>query len=329
MLLKRIINKYNYWNNIFRLRKISIKATKGHQVHMYNWCSFWPQDMWYIDFIEKRGLLKGKPHARIGIYSVFAPMWLKKFDRSHIRIFQARENLHKPSMQGWAHQFLDDPEINLSIGFDEIKHPQYLRIPFWMTWSVFAPTDSYKEIKAKIDWMNSPENHSYTDRHFAAFLSSHDDIGRKRLFEQMSAIEPVHCDGRLFHNNDDLKNRYNDDKLEYLRHYRFNITPENTNHDGYVTEKLFEAIHAGCIPIYHGSDNHPEPNVLNRNAIIFVEMGKENKDAIQLVAELNTDEKKYMDFACQERFVDGAADVIWGYYETLEGKLKELIANID
>ena len=58
-------------------------------------------------------------------------------------------------------------------------------------------------------------------------------------------------------------------------------------------------------------------------------MGKENKDAIQLVAELNTDEKKYMDFACQERFVDGAADVIWGYYETLEGKLKELIANID
>lgn len=34
-----------------------------------------------------------------------------------------------------------------------------------------------------------------------------------------------------------------------------------------------------------------------------------------------------MDFACQPRFVQGAEDVIWGYYVDLEKKLKEIIAD--
>lgn len=327
-IYKTFKSKYKYWSEILELRKRALTATQGHQVHMYNWCQFWYQDMWYVDFIEKRGLLKGKPQLKIGIYSIFAPMWLRLFDNSDIRIFQARENLHKSSMQGWLHHFLDDPKIDLSIGFDYIEHPQYLRIPFWMTWSIFSPTDNYEDIKNKINKMNSVDNHDYDDRHFASFLSSHDDIGRRLLFEQMSAIGNVHCDGKLFHNNNTLKSLYNDDKLEYLKHYRFNITPENTNYEGYVTEKLFEAIYSGCVPIYHGSNNNPEPNVLNQDAIIFVEMGKENSEAMNFVSELNSDKNKYMEFACQKRFIKGAEDVIWNYYEILENKLIEIIANI-
>jgi len=327
-MLDKIYEKYRYWAKILMNRRIASNATKGHQVHMYNWCNFWPQDMWYIDFIEKRGLLQNKPQIRVGIYSIFAPMWLRIFDNSDIRIFQARENLHKPGMSHWIHQFIDDPKIDLSIGFDYIKHPQYLRIPFWLTWSIFSPTDTLNDIKRKITQMNIPDNHSYADRNFAAFLSSHDDIGRKLIYEQMSQIGQVHCDGRLFHNNDDLKTLYNDNKLEYLRHYRFNITPENTNYNGYVTEKLFEAIYSGCIPIYHGSENHPEPHILNPNAIIFIEMGKENTNALKLIQELNSNERKYMEFACQPRFMPGAEEIIWGYYEQLENKLKEIIKNI-
>lgn len=327
-MISKFSNKYLYWKNIIQRRKMASLSTKGHSVHMYNWCNFWPQDMWYINFIEQRGLLKRNPKIKIGFYSIFAPMWLRMFDNSDIRIFIARENLHKQDMSNWAHQFIKDPKISLSIGFDYINDASYLRIPFWMTWDVFSPTDNYYDIKRNIERMNNRENHSFVDRNFAAFLSSHDDIGRKLILEQMLKIGMVHCDGRFFHNNDDLKDKYNDDKLEYLKHYRFNLTPENSNYKGYVTEKLFEAIHAGCIPIYHGSDNKPEPDILNQNAIIFIEMGKENTDALKLISELNADENKYMDFACQKRFVHGAEDVIWGYYENLEKKLRELIANI-
>ena len=107
-MIDKIIDKYNYWTKIIERRKMAATATKGHQVHMYNWCNFWSQDMWYIDFIEKRGLLKGKPNLKLGLYSIFAPMWLRIFDNSDIRIFQARENLHKKVMEKWLHQFVKD-----------------------------------------------------------------------------------------------------------------------------------------------------------------------------------------------------------------------------
>ena len=324
----KFINKYTYWKNIIQIRHNALKATHNHQVRLYNWCNVCKQDYWLIDFIEKRDLLKNNPKARIGLYSIFAPMWLNYLDRSDIRIFVERENLHKETMPQWLHRFLDDKRIDLSLGFDEINHPQYMRFPFWIMWNVFSPTATHNEIKQQIEQMNSPKNHAYENRKFCSFLCSHDDTGRKKIFNQLCNIDKVDCDGHLFHNNDELKLKYGDDKLKYLTHYRFNLTPENSNYDGYVTEKLFEAIYAGCVPIYHGSDNRPEPNVLNQEAIVFFEMGKENNDAIKLIDELNADKKKYMDFACQKRFITGADEIIWGYYVTLENKIKEIVTNI-
>lgn len=44
-----------------------------------------------------------------------------------------------------------------------------------------------------------------------------------------------------------------DDKLATLRNYRFTITLENTCASGYVTEKIFDSIFAGSIPLYLGA----------------------------------------------------------------------------
>ena len=323
-----LANKFRYYKEIFERRKQTNNFCKGHQVKLYNWSSPFPPDMWLVDFIEKRGLLDNKPHVRIGLYSIFAPFWLHWFDGADARIFVERENLHKPWMSGWLHRFLDSSAINLSLGFDELDHPEYMRFPFWVMWTVFRATATFDEIKASVKWMNSPDNNSYTNRKFLAYLCSHDDSGRRKMYENFSTIGRVDCDGKLFHNNDELKTVFNDDKLAYLRQYRFNLTPENSNYKGYVTEKLFEAISAGCIPIYHGSDNNPEPDVLNPDAIIFMGGFGETQDAIATVARLNASEKEYLEFASQPRFVKGAEDVIWNYYSELEHRLKEIIRNI-
>lgn len=327
-MIDRIKRKYIYWHDILNTRRELSQFSAGHQVKLYNWSRPFVQDRWLIDFIEKRGLLKDKPKAKIGLYSIFAPFWLSTFDNTDARIFVERENLHKPLMQSWLHRFLDDERVNLSLGFDEIIHPQYMRFPFWIMWSVFSPTADHKEIKLKIDRMDSPSNHSYDDRKFCAYLCSHNDKGRRKMYEQFSAIGKVDCDGKLFHNNDELKTLFNDDKLAYLRQYRFNLTPENTNHDGYVTEKLFEAICAGCIPIYHGSDNHPETNVINKDAIIFIEVGEDNIEAIQKVKSLNESKNAYLHYANQRRFTPEAPEIIWNYYTDLESRIKEIIKNL-
>jgi hypothetical protein len=45
-------------------------------------------------------------------------------------------------------------------------------------------------------------------------------------------------------------------KNETLRNYRFTLCYENmTNIDGYISEKIFDAFYAGCVPIYWGADN--------------------------------------------------------------------------
>lgn len=327
-MIDRIRRKYIYWRDILGVRKELKKFSAGHQVKLYNWSRPFEQDQWLVDFIEKRGLLEGKPKARIGLYSIFAPMWLSAFDRADARVFVERENLHKPLMQGWLHRFLDDDRINLSLGFDDIEHPEYMRFPFWIMWSVFSPTADYREIRNQIHRIESPENHSYDNRKFCAYLCSHNDRGRRKMYEQFSDIDRVDCDGRLFHNNDELKTLFNDDKLAYLRQYRFNLTPENTNHDGYVTEKLFEAINSGCIPIYHGSNNNPEPDVINKDAIVFIKVGADNDEAIATVRFLNQSKDAYLHFANQRRFTAEAPDVIWDYYCKLESRIREIIRNI-
>ncbi|MCH9613802.1 MAG: hypothetical protein SP1CHLAM54_08110 [Chlamydiia bacterium] len=45
-------------------------------------------------------------------------------------------------------------------------------------------------------------------------------------------------------------------KYEVLRNYRFSLCFENTqNIEGYITEKIFDCFHVGCVPIYLGASN--------------------------------------------------------------------------
>ncbi len=44
-------------------------------------------------------------------------------------------------------------------------------------------------------------------------------------------------------------------KLDILRKYRYNIALENTNYDFYVSEKMWDSIQSGCLPIYYGYRN--------------------------------------------------------------------------
>lgn len=52
-------------------------------------------------------------------------------------------------------------------------------------------------------------------------------------------------------------------KIDYISKFKFNICPENSSGDGYITEKIFEAFEGGCVPIYWCSDFLPEPKILN------------------------------------------------------------------
>ena len=98
---------------------------------------------------------------------------------------------------------------------------------------------------------------------FCAFVVSNPSNPiRNTAFQVLSSYKQVDSAGRLFNNVGDgifsanagggggeLK------KLEFLQNYKFCLTYENAQKDGYITEKLLAAKAAGAVPIYWGAKN--------------------------------------------------------------------------
>lgn len=282
-----------------------------------------PQDFWLPRFIEAHRLCG---NANISIFSAFGIRSMIRLNRSKVKIFMARENLHRPNWQEYKDLALGEKSIDLCLGFDYHNDDlRYMRFPLWITW-LLSPEADYKEVKEFCDRINNPSNCSYDNRKFCAFVSSHDDIGRNQLYDEINQIDHIDSCGRFRHNCDDLQTIYKDDKLSFLRNYRFNLCPENSNHPGYCTEKIFEAISEGCVPLYWGSDNNPEPDILNHDAICFVNVGIPNSSkTIEKIRRLNADKEAYLCYASQPRLKQEAPDIIMDCIQRLDRKIREIM----
>jgi Glycosyltransferase family 10 (fucosyltransferase). len=110
-----------------------------------------------------------------------------------------------------------------------------------------------------------------------------------------------------------------------LKQFYFNICPENSNCAGYVTEKVFEAISAGCIPIYWGDYNHPEPSILNEEAILFWQKDEDNQDLIQKISGLFSSPEEMDRFLRLPRLKEGAEVVVWEMFEALDSAIDSIL----
>lgn len=161
------IGTLKYYNNLYRLRRKGLQFSKAFQTKLYNWFPpFFEQNLWLPKFIEGRGLLKDKPGLKAGVFTICGPEWAIKYQPCDLKIFFARENLS--FRKEWHDFMLNEPSIDLSIGFDDITdHANYLHIPFWITWAL-DPMESEESIKRKIAIWNAPESKSYKNRKFCS-----------------------------------------------------------------------------------------------------------------------------------------------------------------
>lgn len=304
------------------------KRSGGEQIKLYNfhWTSPNLEYHWLLKFIEGRNYLRKFPKRSLSIFGINGDKIAMDINRSYYKIFYTIENVHVVQSPWFKYRdlLLEKANINLSLGFDYIEHPQYLRFPYWVM-TTFKPDDDYQSIIKKCEHLNKPSLNLNERNRFCSFICRSDYFGeRKKILEQVSKVDFVHCDGEFGHNNDDLKVQYNNDKREYLKLFRFNLCPENSNSEGYVTEKIFDAIVSGCVPVYWGSNNNPESEILNHEAILFFDMHTNNSSMINLLEDLNCKPSKYIDFASQPRLLINAPEIIFGYFQRLDQKLKEI-----
>jgi hypothetical protein len=89
-----------------------------------------------------------------------------------------------------------------------------------------------------------------------AFVSSsHDRSGRTEYLRQLMSRMDVHSYGKLFQNRSLDRDLWRETKLEKMRAYRFTVAFENAIANDYVTEKFYDPLIAGSVPIYLGAPN--------------------------------------------------------------------------
>lgn len=316
--MNQLLAKYKTLRNYH----YQLRLNKQYNVRFYN---FWKQnitDMWFYRFIQARHLLNDST-KKVCFYSTFGNRNIIHLTRGNINVFFTGENLKSNEHCTYADHLLLENQLHLALGFELFEDNRYLRFPLWIMY-MFSPESHDEDIKRKCDELNHPGMGNHTK--FASHISRGDILGlRQNMCNMLSQIDRVDCAGKMMHNCDDLWKVFNDDKTKFLSEYKFNICPENSNCEGYVTEKVFQAIEAGCIPVYWGSFNHPEPEVLNHNAIIFWNKDGDNIHSIETIRELHHSSKLYEEFIHQNRLAAGAAEYVINKFNELESKLRNLI----
>lgn len=213
-------------------------------------------------------------------------------------------------------------EADLSLGFKNINKDNYLRFPYWLI-TTFKPTVTYGDIKHMVDMMNKSVSKKEKE---AVCITRHDVFGqRQKICSDLKEILQVSYAGKWNNNTTDLWNIFKNDKCKYMNLFKFNICPENMDAPDYSTEKLFDSFISGCIPIYAGCLNNPEPELINKDFVIFWDLDGDNYEQIKLVDKLNKDDNYYQKFMMQPKLKADAADYIAEYFEQLKLKIKELL----
>ncbi len=319
-MLKRIIS--NIKTNQQLRRKVETGNKAQDNVWLYNFWKVRAEDMWLTRFLRYHGLMPS--NKRFSFYSVFGNRRVVNYDNREVKIFITGENVHSHNFRAYSDNMLSEKKIDLSLGFDYIDDARYVRMPLWLR-TQFAPEWSEKEIIEHVNRLRYP-GIGERDK-FAALVARYDwGNTRSQIYESLKNVGHIQCPSKVLHNDETLKTEFNDDKPAYLRQFCFNVCPENSNYKGYVTEKMFDAVASGCIPIYWGSDNQPEPDVLNHEAIILWSIGGDNSQNVSKIQHLWENKGELNDFLHQPRLKDGAEEKILLMFNKLEDKFKQVLS---
>lgn len=309
-------------------------STDNGKIRYYNWRSQFSTRTLLDDF---NGFCNREWFTRYLNYKFpdenYKINFIGPFERHHTlnwpmngkKVFYSGEDLN--------HRFLEMKEkfdmyaldyVDLALGHDLIDNEKYLRFPFW-AWYQFPPEITEETIENSIDLWNSA---NYKKTRDVVNISSHDNWNSRTIISNdVEKIVEIAYAGKWRNNTDELWNKYNNKKLEYIKQFKFNICPENVMSKGYVTEKIFDSIKADCIPLYAGGKDYMEPKVLNHNAILRWNIGEnvDNSDTIEFFRNLYSDKKTYDEFKDQNILLDSSKKYIIKLFSNLEKHFERLI----
>lgn len=220
------------------------------------------------------------------------------------KIFICGENLKH---QKGDIEHYENSDINLSQYDDEEKDiffPLWVLSVNWFNKPQPRPLPSNPAYTLSIDEIQNNRQRFLRDRRFCSFISNRKYENRVEIFNELCKIEKVESLGSLMNNVGGILGGSQQDKINKLKEYKFNIAFENSYHDGYITEKILEPFGAGCIPLYSGGNKIKK--YFNSNSFIYKEDFDTIKDFIDKIMLVNSDTKLYEKMILEKPLLDGA-----------------------
>jgi len=92
------------------------------------------------------------------------------------------------------------------------------------------------------------------------------------------------------------------DKIKFLSSYKFSISMENSNGDGYASEKIIDSLIAGTIPIYYG--DYLIDEYINPKVFIMIKGENDIKEKIEYIKKIDNDDKLYNSILNEKIFIN-------------------------
>lgn len=135
------------------------------------------------------------------------------------------------------------------------------------------------------------DNAAALDRGFCSIVLSNTsfrDPIYEKLFDSLCEYKPVASGGKWRNNTGGCVS----DKLDFIRNYKFNLAIENTDVDGYVTEKIIEPFIVGSVPIYWGNSWVKEE--FGEGGYINVGDFDSLENAVEFIKKVDADDELYL-----------------------------------
>ena len=294
--------------------------TQDDLYHQYNQWGGDLDQQWFVRFLRKNF---PNNKTRINFYGPLQNPFFIKNPQKGKKVFYTAEDVEHSFTKLWLY-FRDYrlDYVDFAMGFGRIEHPKYLRFPYWIQ-TTFSPEFDEDQIRQRIREIN---RNRYEKSRVCIVTTKHDPKNtRAMICDEVAKVLDITYAGRWRNNSQDLWNEFNDDKYSFMKLFKFNVCPENDNTVNYVTEKLFDAFICDCVPVYYGSNNDPEPGLINKDAVIFWNENGDNSKNIELVQLLNNNQKEYDDFINQTKLLPAFEEYVMSRYMGLKEHFKRLL----
>ena len=188
----------------------------------------------------------------------------------------------------------DDADVTLSHYSEESKEvfmPLWVLFVNWFKKPQPRPLPSNPTYCVDLDLIQNNRERFLSERKFCCFLNNNEIEDRINLFLSLDDREHVDSHGKLLNNVGHTLRGSQQDKVNLVSAYKFNIAFENSYHHGYNTEKIIEPLEVGCIPLYKGGERAKE--YFNTDSFLYMNDFADMEDYVDKVFEIHNNSELY------------------------------------